>query len=313
MVNGWNSSNERLCKSVGERAAGLIVMHNMSEHYYKKERTKYTKLLNFLTIGTAIISAIDSFYPNTNLQIAIKILTIATAFSVKYYTNSNIEGYTKAHKKIYGEYLSLYNRILSTLNRNREIRPEGEKFTHEITEEFNKLNIDSITIPEAIVEKFKKENIDKDIAKPIITGEIDKISIYKRHRTDNEGDSRSSGSPVGVNVQMDRRRSYRNIMMRTFRMGKNNDVDDGLGLELGNVLSHHPSMPPEIQNPRIGDTPIDHVNRSIISDNVQYIENTNQRPRRFLPVNVPDMEDQSSNIEQAVRAANLELELEEET
>ena len=169
VLSSWDHQTELEVVSYGERSLGYHWIHYASAMYYNK-------LNSFLSISVIISSgtttAVTAVGLNSDesqgLMIILAIFSgISTILaSILRFMRAG-EQYEK-HLNSAIQFQNMANEIKMELSFKQDDRSHAKEFMEKIYLEYNKITADMPTPPSVIVEKFKREIVEKDIAIPEI-------------------------------------------------------------------------------------------------------------------------------------------------
>lgn len=177
--NEWTFENEVYCQHLGEQSSVYNWMNLQEETKYKK-RVSY---LNFFATCIAILAAfttiVDSIWPSPQVKALNKALSITTAAVVKYNNSPKFRDLADLHKRVASEYLKLFDIIQYNLALPRQSREPAGKFIESARVKFIDLITNNPTISEGIIDVFNRKYKLSNITKPIVAGELEKISVSR--------------------------------------------------------------------------------------------------------------------------------------
>lgn len=214
----WTRENELYCQRIGEQSSVYNWMHLQSERHYKNRSYYVSCAVNVISVMSAIMGVIDSFSPSDHIKISIKTLTILTAALVKYYTSSKDREIASVHKKTASEYYKIYDSIQYELTMPQTGRSDALLLIKSFRDQFVNLQSSSPTLPKSIIDEFNDKYKFNNITKPIISGELNEISLTPKFN-----ESRRDNNPPVVNkVKGEPKNSW---MRRASKLSKNSTRD----------------------------------------------------------------------------------------
>ena len=177
ILSSWDGPTEAEVASYGEKSLGYHWIHYASALYF-------STLNSFISISTIVSSGITTAatassmspgeYSRTGLMVTFSVLTTLSAISTILASVSRFlkagENYEK-HLNTAIQFSNMANEIKMEMSFKPEDRTHSKEFVEKLYSEYNKILSDAPTPPTHIVERFKKEVIEKnksDIAIPEI-------------------------------------------------------------------------------------------------------------------------------------------------
>ena len=185
----WNSSQEVLLKGISERSNCMRWLHSQSFFYF--ERANF-----YLTIPNVIISTLNggftmsltSLFPDLPSQrIATTIIGLISLFTAMLTTmNQYIKSQQmmESHRIACLAYGKLHRMIINELALRRDQRLNALDFLKHVRTEQDRLENTSPSILPSVITLFNIQFKDKDIEKPEIAGDLDKVGINRKNRND---------------------------------------------------------------------------------------------------------------------------------
>lgn len=183
----WNGSQELLLKGISERSNCMRWLHTQSFYYFEKANF-------YLTIPNVIISTLNggftmsltSLFPDAPSQkVATTLIGLISIFTAMLTTmNQYIKSQQmmEAHRTSGLSYGKLHRMIINELALRRDQRLNSLDFLRHVRTEQDRLETTSPSILPHVITLFNVQFKDKDIEKPEIAGDLDKVGINRRNR-----------------------------------------------------------------------------------------------------------------------------------
>ena len=194
----WNGSQEILLKGISERSNCMRWLHTQSFYYFEQANF-------YLTIPNVIISTLNggftmsltSLFPDIQSQkIATTIIGLISIFTAMLTTmNQYIKSQQmmESHRMAGLSYSKLHRMIINELALRRDQRLNSLDFLKHVRAEQDRLETTSPSILPSVITLFNIQFKDKDIEKPEIAGDLDKVGINRKNRRGLEDYSPSVG------------------------------------------------------------------------------------------------------------------------
>jgi len=175
----WNEAIEALIKSLGEKALSLSWLHGRADK-------RYNYLNNYLALPTIVLSTITGVgtaswgnEPNINFLMAgISIVVSIISTLNSYFAFAKR---AEAHRLTSVAYSKLYLQISIELSLPRKKRMGVKDFLKTVSEQVQRLNEISPSIPDIVIAEYNKKFKDEPptISRPEITNGLVDIRIYR--------------------------------------------------------------------------------------------------------------------------------------
>jgi len=176
----WNSSLEKLIADESERCSGLTWLHTESERYF-------SKLTSWIALPVIVLSTVNGFLSGSSQLI----FTSATSSSigigaVSLFTGvlSTVGSYfawskrTEAHRISAIQYKLLSRFLTIELTLPKRERIQAKDILKIMREQMERLVEISPSVPEFILEKYKKQFIDNnDVSHPEVVSGLQKVVV----------------------------------------------------------------------------------------------------------------------------------------
>jgi hypothetical protein len=204
IANTWNSSHEVLLSAIAERS-------NCNRWLHNKCQRKYDIYNFYLTIPSIVISTLTgsatigltTLFPEESVKgvsILIGLLTLGCGALTSVNQYMKTSQFSEAHRAAAVAYGKLHRMISSELILRRDQRATAYEFITIVRSEQDRLEETSPSITDSIIEEFKREFKDnKDIEKPEIVGDLDKVMVNMSQKS-NESSLKSMYYPKTATV-----------------------------------------------------------------------------------------------------------------
>jgi hypothetical protein len=178
----WSETEEILLKGISERSNCMRWLHTQCMLYFES--------LNFyLTIPNVIIStlngsftmALSSLFPEPGSQrvgqTIIGLISIFSAILITMNQYVKSQQMMEAHRASALAHGKLYRIIMNELSIRRDRRINCIDFLKTVRSEIDRLENTAPSIPQKIIARFNVQFQNRDIEKPEITGDLDKVEV----------------------------------------------------------------------------------------------------------------------------------------
>jgi hypothetical protein len=182
IVASWNDSQEKLLKSIAERSNCMRWLHTQCNLHFEN--------MNFyLTIPNVVISTLNgsftmsltSLFPDPGEQkyatTIIGLISILSAVLITLNQYVKSQQMSEAHRSAGLSYAKLHRHVMNELSMRRDQRSNGLDFLKHVRIEIDRLENTAPGILPYIIAKFNRQFANKEIEKPEITGDLDRVDI----------------------------------------------------------------------------------------------------------------------------------------
>ena len=182
IVASWNDSQEKLLKSIAERSNCMRWLHTQCNLHFEN--------MNFyLTIPNVVISTLNgsftmsltSLFPDPSQQkyatTIIGLISILSAVLITMNQYVKSQQMSEAHRSAGLSYGKLHRHIMNELSMRRDQRSNGLDFLKHVRIEIDRLENTAPGILPYIIARFNRQFANKEIEKPEITGDLDRVDI----------------------------------------------------------------------------------------------------------------------------------------
>jgi len=184
MNNGWNDKNEKILISIGENSASYKWLHDASGSLYSTISKAMSIALILITTSMTSITIVPSGTIAIGIfnQVCTYIITIISILQrfLKYEQRATMH-YTQSK-----EFERLYHDIQQKMSLYRKERGKAVSTMSKTLKVYDDLILNSPSISNYIVNKFKTTFKDANISIPIVAGNIDKIEAVDERVIDVE-------------------------------------------------------------------------------------------------------------------------------
>jgi hypothetical protein len=171
----WNAALESVVRKEGEQAAALFWLHNEAS-------TWATRRADWIQIPSICLATITGFFSATSDLVPPVAIGAA---SVLVGILGTVNSYFKFSQRAEGHRITslFYHKFYKTIETQLALpisqRRNAEEFLRELRDEMARVSEAAPTIPEVVIEKFKRKFPDGQTSRPIIANGIDPIHIFK--------------------------------------------------------------------------------------------------------------------------------------